>query len=311
MRCRSDVGSSGLSAGIGAAIVVGIAVAGCASSEKFASKVDPKYGVASSPRVVEPGEPIPKGGGTYRVGKPYVVAGRTYVPEADVDYNAEGQASWYGAEFHGRLTANGEVFDMNAISAAHPTLPMPSYVRVTNLANRRSVVVRVNDRGPYRGNRVIDLSIKTARLLGFHNHGVARVRVEYIGSAPLEGSDERMLLATLRHGSPAPAPSTVMVASAKPFVPELAERQRMARSPMPLPLDRPFALGSASAALPSAVNEHTAVRRQELPRTAAGQAFATASTASPAAARMPAAVSAYAPLGNTGAASVMTGRGLY
>ena len=105
---------------------------------------------------------MPKGGGVYRVGKPYLVAGRTYVPEENGDYQAEGLASWYGADFHGRLTANGEVFDMESISAAHPTLPMPSYVRVTNLANRRSIIVRVNDRGPYHGDRVIDLSHKAA-----------------------------------------------------------------------------------------------------------------------------------------------------
>ncbi len=120
----------------------------------------------SSPRVVEFGEPVPKGGGAYRIGKPYMVSGRTYVPEDDRSYAAEGVASWYGESFHGRLTANGEIFDMTAVSAAHPTLPMPSYVRVTNLANRKSMIVRVNDRGPYRGDRIIDLSVrvgKTAR----------------------------------------------------------------------------------------------------------------------------------------------------
>src|SRR5436190_3713372 len=139
-----------------AAIAVCFLLANCASSEKFARNVDPKYGVASSPRVVDLGQPVPKGGGTYRVGKPYIVAGREYTPETNEDYTAEGLASWYGDDFHGRLTANGEVFDMNAISAAHPTLPMPSYARVTNLANKRSIIVRVNDRGPYHGDRVID-----------------------------------------------------------------------------------------------------------------------------------------------------------
>src|SRR6266545_1474804 len=110
-------------------------LASCASSGKLTSRVDPKYGVAASPRVIEPGQPVPKGGGTYRVGKPYMVAGRLYVPEENRRYRAEGQASWYGDDFHGRLTANGEIFDMESISAAHPTLPMPSYVRVTNLDN--------------------------------------------------------------------------------------------------------------------------------------------------------------------------------
>src|SRR5712671_7628364 len=107
-----------------------LALANCASSGKFASRVDPKYGVSSSPRVVALGDPVPKGGGTYRVGKPYTVAGRVYVPEEDTEYRVDGLASWYGDDFHGRLTANGEVFDMSSLTAAHPTLPMPSYARV-------------------------------------------------------------------------------------------------------------------------------------------------------------------------------------
>src|SRR5690606_21561311 len=116
-----------------------------------------KYGVSASPRVVELGQPVPKGGGTYRVGKPYTVGGRTYTPQENNRYTAEGIASWYGRASHGRLTANGEVYDMDSISAAHPTLPIPSYARVTNLNNKRSIIVRVNDRGPYHANRVIDV----------------------------------------------------------------------------------------------------------------------------------------------------------
>src|SRR5205807_4582127 len=108
---------------------------------------------------------------------------------------------------------------MHAISAAHPTMPLPSYARVTNLDNGRSIIVRVNDRGPYVRNRIIDLSIGAAKALISYGHGLARVRVEYVGRAPIEGSDDRMLLATLREGTPAPAPSKVMVASAKPFLP--------------------------------------------------------------------------------------------
>src|SRR6185369_25274 len=196
-------------------------LANCASSDKFASRVDPKYGVSSSPRVVAFGEPVPKGGGTYRVGKPYTVAGRVYVPEEDNGYRAEGLASWYGDDFHGRLTANGEVFDMASLTAAHPTLPLPSYARVTNLGNGKSVIVRVNDRGPYHGNRLIDVSNRAAELLEFKGNGVARVRVEYVGRAPLEGSDDLQLMATLRTGVPAPSPSLVRVASARPFVPEV------------------------------------------------------------------------------------------
>src|ERR1700694_3450416 len=143
-----------------AAVAACLVLANCPSSGKFASRVDPKYGVSSSPRVVELGEPVPKGGGTYRIGKPYTVSGRVYVPEEDTNYRQEGMASWYGDDFHGRLTANGEVFDMESLTAAHPTLPMPCYARVTNLSNGKSLIVRVNDRGPYYGNRLIDVSNK-------------------------------------------------------------------------------------------------------------------------------------------------------
>src|SRR5271157_3724752 len=209
-----------LTARVAAVAAICLVLANCASSGKFASRVDPKYGVSSSPRVVELGEPVPKGGGTYRVGKPYTVGGRVYVPEEDVNYREEGLASWYGDDFHGRLTANGEVFDMDGLTAAHPTLPMQCYARVTNLNNGKSLVVRVNDRGPYAANRLIDLSHKAAELLDFKGNGIAHVRVEYVGRAPLEGSDDRQLEATLRTGVPAPAPSLVRVASARPFVPE-------------------------------------------------------------------------------------------
>jgi rare lipoprotein A len=229
------------------AVATCLVLANCASSNKFASRVDPKYGVSSSPRVVALGDPVPKGGGTYRIGKPYVVAGRTYVPEENENYRAEGMASWYGDDFHGRLTANGEVFDMGSLTAAHPTLPMPSYARVTNLSNGRSLVVRVNDRGPYHGNRLIDVSNKAAELLEFKGNGVARVRVEYVGRAPLEGSDDRQLMATLRTGTPAPSPSMVRVASARPFVPEMSSSSGRIRGDVPLPEGRPYSLGNTQA----------------------------------------------------------------
>src|SRR5260221_11966887 len=105
-----------------AAVAACLVLANCASSGKFASRVDPKYGVSSSPRVVAFGEPVPKGGGTYRVGKPYTVAGRAYAPGEDTAYREEGIASWYGDDFHGRQTPNGEVFDIASLTAAHPTL---------------------------------------------------------------------------------------------------------------------------------------------------------------------------------------------
>jgi rare lipoprotein A len=191
---------------------------------------DPKYGVTPSPRKYSDGEEIPKGNGRYHVGKPYVIAGVTYYPEENPTYRASGIASWYGDAFHGRLTSNGEIFDMRSITAAHPTLPLPSYVRVTNLTNGRSLVVRVNDRGPFHANRVIDVSVRAADLLGFKHKGTERVRVEYVGRAKVEGSDDQQLAATLRENGPAPAPNQVRIAHQRPLiqqqeVPLVAKRQ--------------------------------------------------------------------------------------
>jgi rare lipoprotein A len=148
-------------------------------------------------RVIPLGQPVPKGGGVYSIGKPYQIAGLWYAPREDPGYDRVGSASWYGELFHGRRTANGEIYDMDRLSAAHPTLPLPVYARVTNLNNGRSIVVRVNDRGPYARDRVIDLSRRSAELLGFRNHGTATVRVRYLGRAPLNGDDsyERRYLA--------------------------------------------------------------------------------------------------------------------
>jgi rare lipoprotein A len=233
---------------------LGLALAGaclslgaCAPSAKFGS-IDPKFGVASSERVVDLGAPVPKGGGVFRVGKPYQVAGHTYVPEEGPGYVAEGLASWYGDDFHGRRTANGEIYDMEGLSAAHPTLPMPSYVRVTNLGNRRSIILRVNDRGPYHPNRVVDVSKRAAHMLGFRGNGVARVRVEYVGPASLDGSDDQLLAATLREGEPAPSPSVVMLASSRPFVPRLPARSLAFHGTVPMPSERPYTLGEEEVA---------------------------------------------------------------
>jgi rare lipoprotein A len=198
-----------------------------------------KYGVAASPKVIPDGQPIPKGGGRDMVGKPYVVGERTYVPHAGKGYVREGEASWYGTAFHGRLTANGEVFDKESVAAAHPTLPLPSYVRVTNVANHRSMIVRVNDRGPYERGRLIDLSERAAQALEFHRAGTTKVRVEYVGKASLGGSDDRKLLATLRtDGEPASTGrGPVMLAAlderaSKPNLPPLAFRPQQ---PKPVP----------------------------------------------------------------------------
>ncbi len=130
----------------------------------------------------KPSQPVPAG---YKLGNPYVVAGIRYFPHFDAHYNETGIASWYGEPFHGRKTANGERYDMNELTAAHKTMPMPSTVRVTNLENGRVLVLRVNDRGPFVNGRVIDISRRGAQLLGFYRKGTAKVRVEFIEFAPL------------------------------------------------------------------------------------------------------------------------------
>lgn len=188
-----------------ASALAAITLAGCgggldlfAGNEYFAAS---KMGVKASPRVTT-SRNVPKGGGRYHVGKPYTVAGQRFVPQEQPNLDVTGQASWYGPAFHGRLTANGEVFDMNHLSGAHPTLPLPSYVRVTNLDNGHSALVRINDRGPFAKGRVIDLSHRTAEVLGYANRGTANVRVQYVGPAPLEGDDTRFLMASINQLTP-------------------------------------------------------------------------------------------------------------
>jgi rare lipoprotein A len=282
-------------------------LANCASSG-LSSRVDPKYGVSSSPRVVAIGDPVPKGGGTYRVGKPYTVAGQLYVPEEDTSYRQEGLASWYGDDFHGRLTANGEIFDMTSLSAAHPTLPMPCYARVTNLANGKSLIVRVNDRGPYHGNRVMDVSSRAADLLEFKNNGVARVRVEYVGRAPLEGSNDELLMATLRTGVPAPAPSLVQIASARPFVPRLPSSARPIRGEVPIPEGRPYNLGSTQPDQAAYAEPQT---RTAYVRSRSNDQFQDEARASYDDRYVTRPVSAYAPVDPQIPSEILGGRGLY
>jgi rare lipoprotein A len=189
---------------------------------------------------------------------------------------------------------------MHSISAAHTTLPLPSYVRVTNLDNGRSIIVRVNDRGPYHRNRLIDLSIGTAKALDFYSRGLARVRVEYVGPAPMEGSDDTMLIATLRDGSPAPAPSKVMIAAAKPFISNVDDdKARSART---------FTLTSASTRAAGAGGESVSgngSKTKSLVRSASA-------AEPPAQPDLPpeAPAAAFAPTRNE-ALDLMSGRGLY
>ncbi len=261
---------------------IALTVANCSSK---VGGIDPKYGVAPSPKVIADGQPVPKGGGRDMVGKPYTIAGRTYIP-SETPRPAEGLASWYGSNFHGRMTANGEIFDRDSIAAAHTTMPLPSYARVTNLQNGHSMIVRVNDRGPFHGNRVIDVSERAAAALGFRNQGTAKVRVEYVGRASTNGSDDRILLASLRtDGQPASltnaAPTMIAQATPRPanaprqaiginsYEPEDEieaapvagpAAQRVAssaiplRSNVPLPPERPFDLGTIPGAAAPGMN---------------------------------------------------------
>jgi rare lipoprotein A len=176
-------------AGLGACVVLLLSAA-CARTDRARAPQAP-FGssVPASPRVIPLGQPIPKGGGIYKVGNPYRVDGLLYTPAENPGYDRTGIASFYSEDFHGRKTANGEIFDMWALTAAHPTLPMPSYAYVTNLANGRTLLVRINDRGPFARGREIDLSRASARLLGFQMQGTAVVRVRYAGRAPLNGDD--------------------------------------------------------------------------------------------------------------------------
>ncbi len=202
-------------------IVTALVASLCAcSTPKTSRSIDETQTL--SPRVIRVGDPIPKGGGVFKIGDPYLAGGKWYVPVNDTSYDQVGIASWYGDFFHGRKTANGEIYDMNALTAAHPTLPMPTYASVTNLANNRTVIVRINDRGPYHDGRIIDLSHKAAELLGLYGHGSGAVRVRYYGSAPLNGDDllERTVLAKqpwaahVVKGSQAPTPKTSFIAVA-------------------------------------------------------------------------------------------------
>ncbi len=127
-----------------------------------------------------------------KVGQPYQISGRWYYPAVDPNYDRVGMASWYGPNFHGKLTANGEIFDQNRQTAAHPTLPLPSIVEVTNQRTGKKIRVRVNDRGPFAHDRIIDLSMESARKLGTLDQGVAPVRVRYVGEARLSDAITRV-----------------------------------------------------------------------------------------------------------------------
>jgi rare lipoprotein A len=192
--------------------------------------------------------------GLYKVGKPYQIEGTWYYPAEDWTYNESGIASWYGEAFHGKNTANGETFDLNAITAAHRTLPLPTIVEVTNLDNGRTLQVRVNDRGPYARGRIIDLSRRSAQLLGFEGSGTAKVRVrilvpESIQAASLarrNGSDDKAVAALDAPPVPAPLPKV----AAQPLAPPPGVRAVAPPLPPSLPAPSPEQIPQLAAVAP-------------------------------------------------------------
>jgi rare lipoprotein A len=231
-------------------IVTALVASLCACSVNKSSRSTVDETQTLSPRVIKVGDPVPKGGGVYKLGDPYVAAGKWYVPVNDQAYDQVGIASWYGDFFHGRRTANGEIYDMNALTAAHPTLPMPTYATVTNLENNRTIVVRINDRGPYHDGRIIDLSHRAAELLGFYPKGSGPVRVRYLSPAPINGDDtlERTMLAKqpwaphvvrdkqahaapAPHNGPAPKPSFLAAATVTVDPPLVTKKGSFEKAP--------------------------------------------------------------------------------
>ncbi len=190
--------------------------------------------------------PASKAAGVYKVGQPYQVAGVWYYPREQPDYDETGIASWYGPYFHGKSTANGETYDMNALTAAHKTLPMPVNVRVTNLDNGRSIVLKVNDRGPFVSGRIIDVSRRGAQLLGFSSAGTALVRVQienggragtFVAARPQTSTEERTLAAA--------APSSGVSSQALSGSVTDPRMKTMAQGKAPAPFD----VGGESAAV--------------------------------------------------------------
>ena len=206
------------------------------------------------------GENVPPGGGKgiYKVGTPYQIDGTWYYPAEDWNYDESGIASWYGEQFHGKYTANGEIFDLNQMTAAHRTLPMPTVVRVTNLENGRTIEVRVNDRGPYARGRILDLSRRAAQLLGFESQGTAKVRVQIDVPASIQVASlagRRGTDAELAAASPPPQAAPVRAVAAQPLAPPPGVSVA-ANKPVPLPpapISPPTGQAIADTPLPETV----------------------------------------------------------
>lgn len=199
-------------------------------------------------------------GGVYKVGKPYQIQGVWYYPSEDYNYSETGIASWYGPNFHGKYTANGEVFDQNDVTAAHRTLPMPSYVRVTNLENGRSLVVRVNDRGPFAHGRILDLSKRAAQLLGMEGTGTARVKVEIMADESRQLAAAMKAKQQLDEPPVAAAPRDAVVSESLPM-PGGSGGTKKETAPVVRAAPPPSVLDSAPAA------ENSALAHQEVKQT--------------------------------------------
>jgi rare lipoprotein A len=258
-RLRGRIGQAGIAAALAASLGLG----GCAQIQLGATGVK---------AVQQAGEPAPRGG-IYKVGDPYKINGVTYYPAENYSYNETGIASFY--DFHGRVTANGELYDMNSLTAAHQTLPMPSLVRVTNLENGRQLVLRVNDRGPFAGNRIIDVSRRSAQLLGFEQRGTARVRVEILAD------DSRQLKMALLNARQAPiaeasaAPARGPIAS-DALPPPAGARVAAVAAPIPPPsATLPPSPAGRQAGRPAPRPEMASARVAALPPEAQGSAIPT------------------------------------
>ncbi|WP_280524790.1 septal ring lytic transglycosylase RlpA family protein [Oceanibaculum indicum] len=210
------------------ALTLPLALAACAEAQ-FA---------AQTAKAIQ--QPSAKTQGYYKVGDPYEIKGVWYYPTVDYSYTETGIASWYGPGFHGKLTANGEIYDENDLTAAHRTLPMPSLVRVTNLENGRALVVRVNDRGPFAHGRIIDLSRRSAQLLGIEQRGTAKVKVDILpveSQRLAEAAKQGTLIATAEAQQPQPGPSVAAspVASVRAEALPPPSSTQVARAPNPAP----------------------------------------------------------------------------
>ena len=231
---------------LSAAICLGLLLAGCAGS---APPPPPAVAVVEDHTVT-----VPPNAGVYKVGQPYQIDNVWYYPREQPDYDETGIASWYGPTFYGHRTANGEMYDGNQLTAAHRTLPMPVNVRVTNLENGKSIIVRVNDRGPYARGRIIDLSAKAAQLLDVVRTGTARVRVTYLGRADMD------------NGAPPPSETPPEIANALPAAPtEKVDRSALGIVPG-VAVAPPVTVAALPAPVPSAPAAATLVPSDQVTR---------------------------------------------